>query len=281
MQPLVIWDSFKRFRHTYRNYLSVIYHMTKNQSLINVTFRDGYSTLLPNRIASIATFFEPMQIGSENFVSTLMANQVYYENKLLTLSGIIEEGEIGFIFGRKGHDWLKVENRVVFDVGASIGDSSVFFALKNAQKVIALEPFAKIYKYLNTNIEANNLHGIVIPIMAGYGTGEPVRIEPEKNKRASVLLNDEGTGIIINTYNFKQLFETFNVDSAVLKMDCEGCEYNIIQEDNNTIAKFEQIMMEFHFGDRGIVKKLKEAGFQVESRKYFGGTGGMIRAIRV
>jgi len=46
------------------------------------------------------------------------------------------------------------------------------------------------------------------------------------------------------------------VDSAVLKMDCKGCEYNIIQEDNNTIAKFEQIMMQFHFGDRGIVKKL-------------------------
>jgi len=63
-------------------------------------------------------------------------------------------------------------------------------------------------------------------------------------------------------------------------MDCEGCECNIIQEDHNTIAKFIQIMMEFHFGDRGIIKKLKEAGFQVESRKYFRGTGGMIRAIR-
>jgi len=33
-----------------------------------------------------------------------------------------------------------------------------------------------------------------------------------------------------------QLFETFNVDSTILKMDCEGCEYNIIQKDNNTIA---------------------------------------------
>lgn len=126
MQPLVIRDSFKRFRHTYRNYLSVIYHMTKNQSLTNVTFRDGYSTLLPNRIARTPTFLEPMQIGLENFVSTLMANQVYYENKLLTLSGIIEEGDIGYIFGRKGYDWLKVENRLVFDVGTSIGDSSDF-----------------------------------------------------------------------------------------------------------------------------------------------------------
>jgi len=40
-------------------------------------------------------------------------------------------------------------------------------------------------------------------------------------------------------------------------------------------------MTEFHFGGRGIVKNLKEAGFQVKFRKYSGGTGEMTRAIRV
>jgi len=91
-----------------------------------------------------------MQIGSENLVSTLIANQVYYENNF-------------------------------FDV------------------IRHYRGFPKIYKYLSTNIEVNNLRGVVIPIMAGYGTGEPVKIEHEENRRASVLLNDEGTGIIIIT----------------------------------------------------------------------------------
>ncbi len=48
---------------------------------------------------------------------------------------------------------LDVSGKVVIDVGASIGDSAIYFALKGARKVIAIEPhlvpMPKLWRALN------------------------------------------------------------------------------------------------------------------------------------
>jgi len=62
------------------------------------------------------------------------------------------------------------------------------------------------------------------------------------------------------------------MDNAVLKMDCECCEYNIINEDNDTLRKFKRIQIEYHYGYEKLKEKLEEAGFKVtysEPRKSF------------
>jgi hypothetical protein len=48
-----------------------------------------------------------------------------------------------------GHwDGLNVEDKVVVDVGAFIGDSSIYFALRGASRVIAVEPHPEAYKVM-------------------------------------------------------------------------------------------------------------------------------------
>ena len=51
-------------------------------------------------------------------------------------------------------------------------------------------------------------------------------------------------------------------------MDCEGCEYPIILNANNDVLKrFNQIMIECHYGYKNIERKLKYAGFKVSYSK--------------
>ena len=89
---------------------------------------------------------------------------------------------------------------------------------------------------------------------------------------------------IIKRYNIKY--------PAVLKSDCEGCEYGVLLKANNSdLRKFEQIQLEYHYGYLNLKEKLENAGFKVtntlpkysdnleaENRKMY---AGLIYAIRV
>ena len=55
-------------------------------------------------------------------------------------------------------------------------------------------------------------------------------------------------------------------------MDCEGCEYNIVNEQDETLRKFKRIQIEYHYGYEKLKSKLEEAGFTVrytEPRKSY------------
>ena len=71
--------------------------------------------------------------------------------------GAIDNGDIIGIFLDGVYENLPIQNKIVVDIGANIGDSAVYFALKGARKVIALEPFPKSYKMGKKNTEANNI----------------------------------------------------------------------------------------------------------------------------
>jgi hypothetical protein len=60
------------------------------------------------------------------------------------------------------------------------------------------------------------------------------------------------------------LINEFNIKEALLKIDCEGCEYNILYEDDVVLKKFKRIVLEFHYGYKNIESKFKHAGFSTE-----------------
>jgi len=60
------------------------------------------------------------------------------------------------------------------------------------------------------------------------------------------------------------LINEFDIKEAVLKMNCEGCEYNILNEDDVVLKKFKRIVLEFHYGYKNIESKLKRAGFSTK-----------------
>jgi len=52
--------------------------------------------------------------------------------------GVHKDGDIGGVFALEEYKIIKPENEIVVDIGASIGDSSMYFALNGASYVIAL-----------------------------------------------------------------------------------------------------------------------------------------------
>ena len=63
---------------------------------------------------------------------------------------------------------------------------------------------------------------------------------------------------------FSPLIEKHRDNNLILKMDCEGEEYGIIEDlhDKNLLSLFSFIMMEWHYrGNEELLQTLKNAGF--------------------
>ena len=158
---------------------------------------------------------------------------------------------------------LDPQGEIVFDVGANIADSSIYFAIKGARKVIALEPSPYAYDYARENVISSHLEEKIILLNSGYGIDSEISVDSNRvtNLGSQII---SGPGKTIKIYSLRSLLGIYKVDSAILKMDCEGCEYNIIKEERNVLRKFKRIQIEYHYGPEELVDKLEGCGFDVK-----------------
>jgi len=140
------------------------------------------------------------------------------------------------VFNKRYYDILKhVEGRDVVDIGAGVGDSTVYFALWGARRVIALEPDEESYSELVENVKLNGVEDKV------------------------VALNE-----CAFSYTLAEIVEKYGVEEGVLKVDCEGCEYSVIAgAPIGVLKRFKEVVIEYHGSPRPLVKRLAEAGFKV------------------
>jgi len=170
------------------------------------------------------------------------------------------------IFDCGEYEPLNTEGRVVVDVGAYVGDSAIYFALRGAKRVIAVEPHPGAFAEMLDNIKLNNLEGVIIPINAGLAS-----------KPGKVCIEDvgvEATGVTyrrpgdcpnaVPVVTLSELISRFgiNVDDAVLKMDCEGCEFDVILNDYKHVRLFRGLVFEYHprFVNKSLDDLLKVLG---------------------
>jgi hypothetical protein len=149
-------------------------------------------------------------------------------------SNIIDE-----IFVRKAYGADRLEKRVVIDIGASLGDSSLYFASIGASKVYGFEVDPDRYDLAIQNIHINNLNDTIC------------------------LFNQAARSDLV----FK-LIEENKLNHVFLKLDCEGCEYEIIEKLPESIFdRIDDIVMEYHRKPHPIESKLKKMGFKVRREK--------------
>jgi len=134
--------------------------------------------------------------------------------------------------------------RVVVDVGASIGDF-VLFASRFGPRVYAYEPDSESFKFLRTNVLSNGRQVVLFNAPADRSTLD----------------------VILERYREPEI--------DFLKMDCEGCEYDLLLSCAvNTLSRIRAISIEVHRCKKGapqqIVLSLKTMGFQVDLRERFG-----------
>jgi FkbM family methyltransferase len=135
------------------------------------------------------------------------------------------------VFDYGEYKLLGVKDRVVVDVGAFVGDSAIYFALKGARKVIAIEPHPEAYREMLDNIRLNNLENIIVPINA-YLVSEQGKADLEDDEikgSVSTHQNYDDRALVVTLNN---IISKYGIDGdTALKMDCEGCEYDIILND--------------------------------------------------
>jgi len=171
-------------------------------------------------------------------------------------------GSIYEVFEEESYRFLNVQNKSVLDIGAFVGDSAIYFILKGAKKVYAIEPHHDAYNEMLENIKLNNMENKIIPINMGINYEKDyitIDVKDITHVAFSIFKSNNNTGIKVPAGKLSDIIDKYNIDAQVLKMDCEGCEYDIILKDYDTIKEFDEIGFEYHACNTKIpVSKLLE-----------------------
>jgi FkbM family methyltransferase len=262
------------YRHVYRNYFNVLVHIARNNYPIKAIVRNGdYTVLLRDHSQSFYTTFLLFHNISydvdNNSVRVPYVQSETGDTYPVLLYDAINNGDVVNIFVDNVYQKLPVKGKILVDVGANIGDSAIYFALKGATKIIALEPFPKNYETAKKNVELNNLSSVVTLLLAGCsGNGGYITMDPTyESGLGGSLVESSRSGIKVPLLTLENILAKSSIrsdDSVVLKMDCEGCEYEgILYATPETLKCFGCIQVEYHFGYKNLKEKLEQCGFSV------------------
>jgi len=161
------------------------------------------------------------------------------------------------------------KGRQVVDIGANIGDTAIYFALNGASRVIALEPQSYAFEMARRNIRASGLsEKIILSNTALLGKDACLHMRREKESFGESQLEPAQSGVRICASSMHSLAEKYGLSGAVLKMDCEGCEYEaVLGAGRADLRRFSFIILEYHYGYENLRKKLESCGFSVRIAK--------------
>jgi FkbM family methyltransferase len=138
------------------------------------------------------------------------------------------------------------------DIGANIGCSSLFFSTFKNSKIYSFEPFNKNVDFFNQNIKNNLINNIIVFNKAVsdvdgfiYFESNTLSVDGSTNKKYNESKNSLKVDCIsIGTF-IDQEFNDKNLH--VLKIDCEGGEYDILSSLNEKqFNKIFNITLEIH-----------------------------------
>lgn len=178
---------------------------------------------------------------------------------------------------------------IVIDIGMNIGDSVLYFAnSERVDKVYGYEPFRKTYEQAAENLEyylesgnvdifhygisdedATRYINFNKDMTCGQSTLESVRqcsyekyqewgLAEEKNEKI------EQIEVRKASKELEPILNRYIDHNVVLKMDCEGEEYGILEDlmRSGLLGRFKFIMLEWHYrGKEPILGCLQKAGF--------------------
>jgi len=253
-----------RYRKLFKNYLHVIINVKRRKFPIKCKMRKG---------------------GTKNFnkhfeiMNTVFAEHygILYDMEKDILSGFIKNPEHEIkLYGGEGsgdaevflenqYSSLPVKEKVVVDIGANIGDSAIYFLLHGAKKVFAIEPYPKNYETAQKNIDINHLTSKVHLLLAGCSAKHGyITIDQKIDSGNRSVMNESTEGKKIPLITLEEIMHENDMDSAVLKIDCEGCEYDVILNSSKIILRnFIYIHIEYHYGYKNLKEKLEKCGFEV------------------
>lgn len=173
-----------------------------------------------------------------------------------------------------------VKDRVVVDVGANTGMFSILAAALGAKQVLSYEPSDKAYGLLHQNVHNTDIaHKIHTHKQAVVGLPQShVHMWVNDDSNFNSLYVQGESQEQVPAVTFSQLMQHVCESNVMLKMDCEGAEYDILlNTPDHVFDKISYLMVEIH-GDmhpeyKGLSlaqNRILNLGFRLLSRKPFG-----------
>ncbi|SHM47815.1 FkbM family methyltransferase [Chryseobacterium polytrichastri] len=205
---------------------------------------------------------------NETFVYHIKKDQKKFDLFLRTFKGDID---IFYeIFWNKTYDehlsFVDKEPKIIVDLGAHIGMTSIYFALKypNA-KIYSIEASSENFEILKVN--THNFSNITtINAAANFEDGTVNFGNSELSYNQKISENGKPTQAIsieslINTYNLN------NID--LLKIDIEGGEIDLLSKNNSWLNAIKNIIIEIHkpYNSEKLDLDLKPFNFNIKLDK--------------
>lgn len=210
-------------------------------------------------------------------------------NDGIVLREIFEENVYQVLDGHLRHSGVAV------DIGGNIGAFSIYAAALGAKKVYTYEPDSLNYPVLTANVERNGFADIIHPAQLGVsGTSGDAELlqgqgasfllgckipTPEAAKRAK-----DAPIETVHTTTLERIFVENDITKCdILKVDCEGSEYQIMEAvPSEILRRIRYITMEFHITDDITFGKMIAKLTQTHNTHIIGSytTGGQIYASR-
>ena len=260
----------RSYKKAYRNYISVLFMLLIKMKAsyhknvyVKVHLRNKERLKVP--IGWVEGYVRLLSVKNINISdSKLTNNGLSFKYKgLPVILNLARFSDPDAVFFNESYKFLNVKDRDVIDIGMNIGDSSIYFSINGAKRVIGLEPYPYAFSFAEKNVKLNAINNIIL-LNAGYGKDSNAIINPGKISSNASSLIPSVNGKIVSILSLKTLVNKYNIKNAILKMDCEGCEYALLNEDNEVFNHIEMIQIEYHYGYENLVKKLKNCGYDVK-----------------
>lgn len=231
----------------------------------DIVFRDGAKFRVRNYNDYLEFLDGWMSDKVESIFSSLGIdfNRIFRENSDVEYKYIVNN--FWHIFIDEAYGSMRVQDRLVIDVGAFVGDSVIYFVLKGAGHVYAFEPSRKHFELARSLVEYLGLDKKVTLLNAAISSsGSKVFVSSNK---ISPYLEVDSIGCVdgywVKAYTLDEVFREFGIKHCVLKLDCEGCEYGAVINSEYFGYIVHQVQIEYHYGYRNIVERLRNLGYRV------------------
>ena len=217
----------------------------------HLTVIDPTKELTPDKIVDIecAKFYVP-NYPVDYVQSCIVNGKTFYENSIL----------------KKLQSYIK-ENAVILDIGANIGNHSVYWAVKaNAKRIYSFEPVQDTFKILKKNIEINELTDKVKIFNIGLSNekinGSISHYDPSNIGGTSIKQDLNGNLVLDKLDNIE--IEEGAID--FVKIDVEGHELEVFQGARETLTKYRPTIFVETFWDKRpkVHEYLTSLGYRLE-----------------
>jgi FkbM family methyltransferase len=139
---------------------------------------------------------------------------------------------------------------VIVDAGANIGLFAIYVARQNPRcTVVALEPFAENFQYLQANVAQARMKNVTcceVALGAGFGKGQMQAVGTRSLDHVLHVDSNQANGIpIIPLSGLFDLARAQEID--FLKVDIEGSEHYVFANAApDLLGRFKRIAMEYH-----------------------------------